>query len=78
MSFFSTGITVPLARCLEKTNPKRQSWTTMKLFLTKDVRERAHARFGGEEGLQAERSEREKRKWASTLKKTKKVFSREK
>jgi len=50
----------------------------MKLFLTKDVRERAYARFGGEEGLQAERTARETRKWASTLKKTKKVFSRDK
>jgi hypothetical protein len=48
----------------------------MKLFLTKEVREKAHARFGGEEGLQAEREKRETRKWANTLKKTKGVFTR--
>ena len=42
------------------------------------VREKAYARYGGVEGLQAEVLKRDSRKWAEATKRTKGVFSRKK
>jgi len=51
-------------------------YSSQNTFLLSKVREKAFARFGGAEGLQAEISKRESRKWAEATKKTKGALSR--
>ena len=41
----------------------------MKLYLARDVKAKAYARFGGPEGLEAELEKREQRKWEGLGKK---------
>lgn len=41
-------------RFIEKKNPNHETWGKMKLFLLRQVEERSFAKFGGEEGLDAE------------------------
>jgi hypothetical protein len=58
----------------EKANPHNNGWTPMKLFNRSEIRRRARERFGGIEGLIAERQMREDRRFQKDLEKTKDVF----
>lgn len=62
---------------MEKSNPRHAGFTNMKLYLQKQVFEKSMVRFGGMKGLDTEKRKREKARWDETLRKTKKVFSRE-
>jgi hypothetical protein len=67
--------TIAVLRYLERRNPKHPGFTSMRMFLKAQVREKAYIRFGGPEGLEAEKTKRNVRKWQTTLLKTKEVFS---
>jgi hypothetical protein len=49
--------------CLEKDNPRKDSWGTMKLFLREQLAEVACLRWGGVAGLEAERQRRRAEKF---------------
>jgi hypothetical protein len=58
----------------EKANPHHKGWTPMKLFNRSEIRRRARERFGGIEGLIAERQMREDKRFQKDLERTKDVF----
>jgi hypothetical protein len=58
----------------EKENPHHKGWTPMKLFNRSEIRRRARERFGGIEGLIAERQMREDKRFQKDLERTKDVF----
>jgi hypothetical protein len=58
----------------EKQNPHHKGWTPMKLFNRSEIRRRARKRFGGIEGLIAERQMREDKRFQKDLERTKDVF----
>ena len=60
---------------LERRNPRNTQWTAMKLYLRRQLRECAHERWGGEEGLATERARRRQAQWDKAKKKTRSVFS---
>ena len=60
---------------LERQNPRNTQWTAMKLYLRRQLRECAHERWGGEEGLATERARRRQAQWDKAKKKTRSVFS---
>ena len=57
-----------------KENPHHKGWAPMKLYRRSELRERAYKRFGGKEGLVAERMRREEKRLEKDLKEAEKVF----
>lgn len=66
--------TLAVCHVEEKENPHHKSWKPMKLYRRSEVRERAHNRYGGMEGLQAERNKRQKQKFARDVEMAKSIF----
>ena len=66
--------TLAVCEVIEKPNPRNGAWNSMKLYRRLEVRRRAHARFGGPEGLVAERRKREEKRFKSDMEKTKNIF----
>ena len=60
--------TISVLSFVERDNPNNRGWAPMKLYLTKHVRERSYARWGGEEGLEAERRRRQEKKCERSVK----------
>ena len=58
----------------EKSNPHHKGWTPMKLFNRSEIRRRARERWGGIDGLIAERQMREDKRFQKDLERTKDVF----
>jgi XPA protein C-terminus len=67
-----------LAVCtvVEKDNPRHKGWSKMKLYYRAELRKRAHKRFGGREGLVAERKRREEERFYKDMEKTKNIFQK--
>jgi hypothetical protein len=66
--------TLAVCQCVEKENPHRKGWSAMKLYYRSEIRRRARDRFGGLQGLIAERKSREIKRCINTMKKTKDIF----
>jgi len=66
--------TLDVCTYVEKDNPHNKGFAKMKLYLRKDVRKRAHKRFGGKEGLILEREKRRKKRSAKDLEESKNIF----
>ena len=68
--------TLAVCRYVEKQNPHHKGWTPMKLYNRAEIRRRARERFGGLEGLTAERRKREEKRFQNDLERTKDIFRR--
>lgn len=66
--------TLEVCSFVEKENPHRKGWNKMKLYERSDIRSRARKRYGGMEGLIAERNKRAKKRFEKDLEKTKDIF----
>lgn len=66
--------TLEICEVIEKPNPRNGSWCTMKLYRRTEIRRRARKRFGGVEGLIAERIKREGKRLETDMEKTKNLF----
>lgn len=66
--------TLAVCEVQEKENPHHKGWTPMKLYRRSELRERAHKRYGGLEGLVAERNKRRKKRLDKDMKEALKVF----
>mmetsp|Transcript_9188 Transcript_9188/g.21148 ORF Transcript_9188/g.21148 Transcript_9188/m.21148 type:complete len:166 (-) Transcript_9188:540-1037(-) len=66
--------TLAVCEFVERENPHRKGWTPMKLFRRSEVRRRARKRFGGLEGLIAERKKREEKRFQKDWESTKDIF----
>jgi hypothetical protein len=66
--------TLAVCEVEERDNPRHKGWTPMKLYRRSEIRERAHKRHGGLEGLIAERNERKEKRLAKDMKEASKVF----
>lgn len=66
--------TLAVCTYIEKPNPRSKSFTPMKLYNRNDVRQRAHARYGGKAGLIAERERRKKNRSDKDLDEMKNIF----
>jgi hypothetical protein len=66
--------TLAVCEVQERENPRHKGWTPMKLYCRSEIRERAHKRHGGLEGLIAERKERRGKRLAKDMKEAAKVF----
>ena len=67
--------TLAVCEVVEKPNPRNALWKPMKLYRRAEVRRRARARFGGLQGLVSERRNREERRLAKDLERTRNVFA---
>jgi hypothetical protein len=68
--------TMAVCQFMEKDNPHHKGWTPMKMYWRSEIRMRARKRFGGLEGLVAERKKREERRFAKDLEKAKDIFEK--
>mmetsp|Transcript_11727 Transcript_11727/g.16436 ORF Transcript_11727/g.16436 Transcript_11727/m.16436 type:complete len:170 (+) Transcript_11727:367-876(+) len=66
--------TLAVCTFVEKENPRNKGFAPMKLYERKDIRQRAHRRFGGVDGLQKERKQREENRFRKDLERTKDIF----
>eukprot|EP00541_Cyclophora_tenuis_P012919 CAMPEP_0116547192 /NCGR_PEP_ID=MMETSP0397-20121206/3641_1 /TAXON_ID=216820 /ORGANISM="Cyclophora tenuis, Strain ECT3854" /LENGTH=198 /DNA_ID=CAMNT_0004071697 /DNA_START=209 /DNA_END=805 /DNA_ORIENTATION=- len=66
--------TLAVCSYAEKENPRHKGWTPMKLYNRAEIRRRARKRFGGMEGLIAERTRREQKRFERDLEATKDIF----
>ena len=66
--------TLDVCSFIEKPNPKKMSWSSMKLYSRAEIRQRAHIRYGGVNGLSAEREKRSRSRFEKDLEKSKLVF----
>lgn len=66
--------TLAVCAFTEKANPHHQGWVPMKLYDRSEIRRRARERWGGMEGLIAERQRRQEKKFQKDLEKTKDLF----
>lgn len=60
--------------CISKPNPKHATWSNMKLYLRKEIRYRAHQRFGGMVGLIEERNRRNQVRLQKDMEQSKDIF----
>jgi len=68
--------TLAVCTVVEKDNPHHKGWSKMKLYKRSELRSRARKRFGGKEGLIAERKKREEERFRNDMEKTKDVFKK--
>lgn len=66
--------TIEVCSYVERDNPHQKGWSKMKLYHRSEVRRRAWKRFGGKEGLIAEREKRKKRRFEKDMEEVKDVF----
>jgi len=66
--------TLAICQVQEKPNPRNPKWKPMKLYRRSELRQRAHKRHGGKEGLIQERQRRKEAKWERQVEEAKKVF----
>jgi len=66
--------TLDVCAYIEKDNPHNKGFAKMKLYFRKEVRKRAHKRFGGKQGLILEREKRRKKRSAKDLEESKNIF----
>ena len=63
--------TLEVCGVVEKDNPHRKGWAKMKLYHRSELRKRARKRFGGKDGLIAERKRREEERFQKDFERTK-------
>lgn len=68
--------TLAVCTVVEKDNPHHKGWAKMKLYNRSELRSRARKRFGGKEGLIAERRKREDERFRNDIEKTKDIFKK--
>mmetsp|Transcript_11580 Transcript_11580/g.43223 ORF Transcript_11580/g.43223 Transcript_11580/m.43223 type:complete len:205 (-) Transcript_11580:118-732(-) len=66
--------TLHVLRYLEKQNPRHSGFSNMKLYLRAQVREKAMARWGSEEAIEAERRRREREKFERSRQKATRIL----
>jgi DNA-repair protein complementing XP-A cells len=66
--------TLAICEVQERENPHNNKWKPMKLYTRSEVRERARKRFGGADGLVAERTKREQERLSKDMEKAKSIF----
>jgi DNA-repair protein complementing XP-A cells len=66
--------TLAVCEVEERENPHNKLWKPMKLYRRSEIRERAHKRFGGLDGLVAERNMRRERKFAKDMEAAADIF----
>lgn len=66
--------TLAVCSFVEKDNPRNRGWTKMKLYDRSEIRAKAWRRYGGMEGLIAERESRVMKRFKKDLEATKDVF----
>jgi XPA protein C-terminus len=67
--------TLAVCTCVEKPNPHNKAWTPMKMYSRAEVRTKARTRYGGVEGLIAERQRREENKFAKDMERSQQIFA---
>mmetsp|Transcript_13563 Transcript_13563/g.16441 ORF Transcript_13563/g.16441 Transcript_13563/m.16441 type:complete len:193 (+) Transcript_13563:647-1225(+) len=70
--------TLAVCSYIEKDNPRQSKWNKMKLYNRSEVRERARERFGGLDGLVAERRRRELKRFEKEFEDASTVFKKQK
>ena len=65
--------TIDVMSFIERDNPHKRGWNKMKLYSRSDARRRARKRFGGKDGLIAERENRKRKKFENELKEVRKM-----
>lgn len=68
--------TLAVCAVIEKENPHNRAFASLKLYQRSEIRRRARARFGGREGLIAERRKREEGRFRNDVQKTKNIFKK--
>ncbi|GAX11601.1 hypothetical protein FisN_1Lh036 [Fistulifera solaris] len=58
----------------ERPNPRNPRWAKVKLYARSEIRQRAHKRFGGKEGLRAEREKRAQQRYEKDAMRMKDLF----
>ncbi len=58
----------------ERPNPRNPRWSKVKLYARSEIRQRAHKRFGGKEGLRAEREKRAQQRYEKDAMRMKDLF----
>lgn len=66
--------TLAVCEVKERDNPHQKKWNPMKLYKRVEVRRRARERYGGLEGLVAEREKRMRKRFEKDLEVTKDIF----
>mmetsp|Transcript_23665 Transcript_23665/g.57093 ORF Transcript_23665/g.57093 Transcript_23665/m.57093 type:complete len:202 (-) Transcript_23665:199-804(-) len=66
--------TLAVCSYIERDNPHKRGWSKMKLYARSEVRSRAWKRFGGKEGLIAEREKRKMKRFEKDMADTRDVF----
>jgi stalled ribosome alternative rescue factor ArfA len=66
--------TLAVCECKEQDNPHNKAWAPMKLYRRAEIRQRAHARYGGSAGLAMERTRRSERKFVKDFGGAKDLF----
>jgi XPA protein C-terminus len=66
--------TLEVCSFIEKPNPRNKSWSSMKLYHRSEIRRRAHLRYGGVDGLMAERQKRQEDRFQKDMENTKNIF----
>ena len=60
--------------CITKPNPIHPTWSDMKLYLRKEIRYRAHQRYGGMLGLTQERNKRNQLRLQKDMEQSRDIF----
>lgn len=68
--------TLQVCGFVEKENPHHKKWAPLKLYSRKEIRRRARERFGGLDGLQAERKKRAEKQFLKDMEVAKNVFKK--
>lgn len=68
--------TLSVCSYVEKSNPKQNKWSAMKLFFRSEIRRRARERFGGLVGLREERAKRELKRFERDYKSAGDIFEK--
>lgn len=66
--------TLDVCQYVERPNPRNSSWKPMRLYHRSEIRQRAHKRFGGLDGLVQERQNRADKRLSVDMEKAKQLF----
>ena len=68
--------TLAVCKFVEKENPHHKGWAPMKMYYRSEMQRRSRKRFGGLQGLVAERRKREEKRFAKDIEKAKEIFQK--
>ena len=67
--------TLAVCEYVEKQNPHHKGWAPMKMYSRVEIRKRARQRYGGMQGLIAERTKRTNKRFQKDLENSKAIFN---